>query len=77
METVKVLPAPGLPPMPSPKFKSLFGQRTYKVGCPPEMLCRVVLSKQSSKRRTRNTGMLSESPRDAKRRHTIIWLESM
>lgn len=40
MEAVKSLPAPGLPPMPSPKFKSQFWRRTHKQGCPPEMPCR-------------------------------------
>ena len=37
MEAMKSLPAPGLPPMLSPKFLSQPRQRTYKVGCPPTM----------------------------------------
>ena len=47
MEAVKSLPAPGLPPMPSPKFKSQPRQRTYKVGCPPKMPCRGIDDKPS------------------------------
>lgn len=32
---VHILHAPGLPPMPSPKFKSHPWQRTHRQGCPP------------------------------------------
>ena len=78
MEAVKDLPAPGLPPMPSPKFKSRFWQRIHKQGCPPEMRCREHLLKPSSESlRMFPIGMLSESHTDAKRKHTIIWLENM
>ena len=39
-EAVKFLPAPGLPPMSSPKFWSQVWRRTHIQGCPPEMPCR-------------------------------------
>ena len=50
MEAVKSLPAPGLPPMPSPKFMSQPRQRTYKVGCPPTMChCLKIFKKPGEK----------------------------
>ena len=50
MEAMKSLPAPGLPPMLSPKFLSQPRQRTYKVGCPPTMChCLKIFKKPGEK----------------------------
>ena len=50
MEAMKSLLAPGLPPMPSPKFLSQPRQRTYKVGCPPTMChCLKIFKKPGEK----------------------------
>ena len=40
LEVVKLLPALGLPPMPSPKPEAVFLKRVHKQGCPPEVLIR-------------------------------------
>ena len=50
MEAMKSLLAPGVPPMPSPKFLSQPRQRTYKVGCPPTMChCLKIFKKPGEK----------------------------
>ena len=50
MEAVKSLPAPGLPPMLSPKFLSQPRQRTHKQGCPPTMChCLKIFKKPGEK----------------------------
>ena len=50
MDAVKSFPAPGLPPMPSPKFLSQPRQRIYKVGCPPTMChCLKIFKKPGEK----------------------------